>query len=608
MSDDLYSYYDSELGYFRKLGAEFASSHTKNARFLRLEADKESPDPHVERLIQSVAFITARIRRKLDDEFPEVVHTLLDIIAPHYLTPIPSIALLQCVPQQSAVTVEEIARGETLFSRPLGQDVCRFRTVYPVKLWPFHVATIEVLPPARAQVAEDFAAVLRLELRRNNDNVCIGNLGLDRLQFYLSGPQQFPLYDFLLRHVRRVLCRSGTVTAAATLAAAGFNDDEALLQSSPAGLSGYRLLQEYFAFPKKFLFIDIAELKENEACARAEGSLELLFLLDRRPPPSIERELTPHNLRLSCTPVINLFRKQAEPITLDETAFEYLVQPDWQSPNAHEVYAVRNVTCFIPHRPEATRTVLPLYGFRPSASQTEQAADTAAYYLTTRRDGLTGTDVYLSVVDLAMNPAQPAVNQLLVEVECTNRDVPNNHKNWFTGSADFQLEGEVGNAIEDIVCVEKPSATRRLQLGKGTAWRLFSHLSLNFLSLTTGPQALEALRALLRLYDFVDTAEVSRHVDGLHAIATRAIVARPQPAAGEVASGESTGYARGLEITIELDEAAYRDSSVALFAAVLERFWGHYVSINSFIKLVARNRQREVIKQWPPRSGTQLLG
>ena len=132
MSDDLYSYYDSELGYYRKLGAEFADVHKKNARFLRLEADKESPDPHVERLIQSVAFITARIRRKLDDEFPEVVHTLLDLVAPHHLTPIPAIALVQFLPQTSAVTADNIPRGETLYSRPLGQDVCRFRTVYPV--------------------------------------------------------------------------------------------------------------------------------------------------------------------------------------------------------------------------------------------------------------------------------------------------------------------------------------------------------------------------------------------------------------------------------------------------------------------------------------------
>jgi len=608
MANDLYDYYDSELGYFRKLGTEFASRHTKNARYLRLEADKESPDPHVERLIQSVAFITARIRRKLDDDFPEFIHTLLDQIAPHYLTPIPSMALLQFVPDPALSKVEEIRRGETLYSRPLGQDVCRFRTVYPVKLWPFQVAAVEVVPPARADIADDVAAVLRIELRANSKDIQIGSLRLDRLRFYLAGTIQFQLYDFLLRHARRVLCRAGGTIAAAQMTAVGFEDEEALLQESPAGLSGYRLLQEYFAFPQKFLFLDIAGLEANRACVAATGSLELLFLLERRPPPSIERELGPQNLRLACTPAINLFRKRAEPIAIDETAFEYLIQPDWQSPNAHEVYEVKDVVSFVPHRPEETRTVLPLYGFKQAGTQPEHEADASAYYFLSRREGLQGTDVYLSIVDLRMEPTEPAANQVYVEAECSNRDVPHNHRNWFTGSADFQLEGEVGNSVADIGCLEKPTATRRLQLGKGTAWRLISHLSLNYLSLTSGPKALPALQALLRLYNFIDAAEVSRHVDGLRAISARPMVARPRLGACSETLGEAVGYCRGLEVTIEIDEAFYRDSSALLFAGVLERFFRHYVSINSFVKLIARNRQGEVIKQWPPRSGTQLLG
>jgi type VI secretion system protein ImpG len=128
---------------------------------------------------------------------------------------------------------------------------------------------------------------------------------------------------------------------------------------------------------------------------------------------------------------------------------------------------------------------------------------------------------------------------------------------------------------------------------------LISHLSLNYLSLSEGGR--EALQEILQLYNFSDSAAIRQQIAGITNVTSQRVIGRP-------ATMPWNGLCRGLEVSIEFDEEKYVGSGVFLFASVLEKFLGLYVSLNSFSQLIATTQQREEpVKRWPPRAGEQIL-
>jgi type VI secretion system protein ImpG len=603
MADELLTYYERELSFVRQLGAEFASKYPKIAGRLLLEADK-CEDPHVERLIQAFAFLAARIHHKIDDEFPEITESLLSVLYPHYLAPIPSMGIVQFVldPEQGKLTSgHHIKGGAMLYSQPVGGMPCRFRTAYPVTLWPVEVAAARFEPPDRFGPGSRALAVMRMELR------CVGGitfaeLDLSQLRFFLNGESQlvYALYELLMNHVVRVQLRSGearggprpVTLSPQCLNAVGFGADEGMLPYAPRSFVGYRLLQEYFAFPEKFLFFDLGELN-RAAAAGFKDKLEVLFFLSRV--PRFEQPISADTFRLGCTPVVNLFEQIAEPIRVTHAQTEYRVIPDVRRQSATEVYAVDSVTNTAPHLEEPIE-VPPFYSFKHTGVAD---APTAFWYATRRpsaRKGDAGTEVYLSLVDLSFRPTLPPAETLTVRITATNRDLPG--KLPFGGDrADFELDGAA--PLSRIRCLTKPTETLRPPMRSAAQWRLISHLTLNYLSVCEGGR--EALQEILRLYDFTQSPVIQQQIAGITDVKSRRVVRRPN-------SMPWNGFCRGLETTIEFDEDKYVGSGLYLFASVLEHFMGLYASLNSFTQLVATTRQREEpLKRWPARAGDQIL-
>jgi type VI secretion system protein ImpG len=239
MPDELLRYYERELSFVRQIGAEFATKYPRIASRLLLEADK-CEDPHVERLIQAFAFLTARVHHKIDDEFPEITDALLGMLYPHYLAPIPSLSIVQfdLDPTQGMLTSGyPLPQGTTLYSRPVDGTSCRFRTCYPVTLWPIQVASVRLEEPDRRGPARA-VSMLRLQLR------CLGGAKLSDLQcaelrFFLHGesPLVHRLYEFLFNNVIQVLLLAPDGThghapvrlSPGCLRAVGFDADEGLL-------------------------------------------------------------------------------------------------------------------------------------------------------------------------------------------------------------------------------------------------------------------------------------------------------------------------------------------------------------------------------------------
>jgi len=280
---------------------------------------------------------------------------------------------------------------------------------------------------------------------------------------------------------------------------------------------------------------------------------------------------------------------------LSHAQTEYRVIPDVRRQNTTEVYSVNSAISTSPHLEEA-REFEPFYSVKHASGREQQQAFWYTARRPSQRPGDTGTEVYISLVDLNFRPALPPVETLTLHTTCSNRDLPG--KLPFGGDqGDFELEGAA--PLSRIRCLRKPTETLRPPLRRSTQWRLISHLSLNYLSLCEGGR--EALQEILKLYDLSDSSANRQQIAGITKMTSRQIVGRP-------ASMAWNGFCRGLEVTMEFDEQKYVGSGVFLFASTLEKFLGLYTSLNSFTQLIATSQQREhPLKRWPPRAGEHIL-
>jgi len=605
MKDALLDYYEDELAFMRQMAGEFSEKYPKVAGRLLL-GPNESEDPHVERLIEAFALLSGRVRHKLDDEFPEITEALLDVLYPHYLTPVPSqaIAQFQLDPSQSATAATLVPPGTAIHSKPNSGDICSFRTCYPVTLWPLRVTGASVAAAGRfasAGASADASTVIRIEME------CLGGLRfgalpIDSLRFYLNGESAaiHKLYEFLFLNAQRVSLHSKDGAAKAILPASslrqvGFTTTEGILPYSDRSFLGYRLLQEYFSFPEKFFFFDLIGL---DRFAKSDFGSKFEILISLKEPEqkdrlaALEQNVGADTFQLGCTPIVNLFERIAEPIRLSQTKTEYRIIPDQHRQTSTEIYSVDHVASIASYLDEP-RTYEPFYALRHGRQDDAHKRFWHAHRRPSFRKHDQGTEVYISLVDLDFNPALPPVEMLSLRVSCTNRDEASHLK--LTGEfGELQAEGV---ALVRTRCLRKPTQTLRPPLRRGAQWRLISHLSLNHLSIVE--KGKEALQEILRLYDFSGDAAIRKQIAGITDVTSRSCVSR-------VGSETGVAFCRGTDVTIEFDEDQYVGTGVFLLSSVLHRFLGLYSALNSFSRLSVRT-QKGVLKQWPPLAGEQIL-
>lgn len=612
MTEQLLPYYNRELAFFRRLAADFAHSHPKIAGRLRLGPDT-SEDPHVERLIEAFALINARTRFKLDDDFPEITDALLGILYPHYLAPLPSMAIVQFLldPAQGAlVEGYDVPRGANVETDPIHGEPCRFRSCYPVKLWPIRVETATLtsgpIAAPKTRRSGEAAAVLKLKLRCLSDEVTFAKLPLGSLRFFLKGLGQhtFPLYEMLLNDVLEVALAGepgdpqAVVLHKSCLQPVGFEREDGMVPYPARSSLGYRLLTEYFAFPEKFLFVDLQKLDPSHL-QHVGRDLEVYIYL-RRTSLDLEQNISKETFRLGCTPVVNLFKQRAEPVQLAPTQWDYRVVPDARRPLATEVFSVDQA---IATRPDGKELRLqPFYSISHASDRTSGQA----FYHTSRRPAEHdegepdhGTEVFVSMVNLQHDSTAEEGWYLDLETTCLNRDLPNRLP---FGGDDPRLHLSAGaGPIKRVLCLTPPTATRRPPSRHGAMWRLISHLSLGHLSITGEEDGALALKEILRLYDPHENEETRNMIDGISSITSQRVT-------GRVQAGGHHGVCRGVQVTIQFDEDHFTDRRIFLFASVLEHFLGLQATINSFSQLVATVKGRSTpLCKWPPRAGERVL-
>lgn len=610
MPDELLPYYEKELAFIRQMGAEFAKEHPKIASRLGINFDTIE-DPHVSRLIESFAYLNARIQHKLDDDYPELSDALLGVLFPHYQRPIPSMTIIQFQPDDDKLDATyRISKNTLLDTEQFQGESCRFSTAYDTELHPFSVAEASLLgspfvTPGSAQV-KGAASVLKLSLKMFDGEISFAGQRPDNIRFYLKGQSQHinPLYELLLNQCKAVfLVTSESDTnpvrlPKTTIQPVGFGENEELLPYPDASFMGYRLLTEYFAFPEKFMFFDLTgfahRIPEN-----AGDRLDFYIYLTGSD-VELEHNVSIDTFQLGCVPAVNLFEHRSDPIKLDHTTIEYEVVADARRPDGYEIYSIESVSAS--SSSGTIENYLPLYGIRHD----DQSGENHTYWFSSRRHAKLGnnqrdeaTDVFISLADINFNPDLPDDRTLSLDTICSNRNQP--------ASLPFSTEHprffcvDSAPPCSQIRCLTQPTASVRPPLRNNARWRLISHLSLNHLSITGGDEAVVALKEILHLYDFKESSINRAQIDSINRISTHAINA-PLTIDGR------TSLCRGLEIEIELDDIQLSGNSRYLFATVLEHFFALYCSINSFSRVLVKLKNKEgFLKKCPPRAGEKVL-
>lgn len=600
-------YFQQELNYLREIGSEFSKAHPAISPMLK----GPGADPDVERLLEGVAFLTALLRQKLDDEFPEITHDLMQLIWPHYLRPIPATAMISFAPNPTLRQSVKIPSGIQLASVPVARTTgttgttCIFSTSYEVEIHPLDLIDAVLVQPSGQPPA------IKLNLKLNNLKVL--DWQPQSLRFFIAGDyaNAADIYLLLNYYLKRIIISTpgkGTpcVLSREFLKPVGFSDKEALIPYPSHSFPGFRILQEYLVSPEKFLFIDLSGL-EHWRNRGDSSSFEISFELNdfHFSPPRIKKE----NFVLFASPAINLFPHDADPISLTHRDTQYLIRPSGSSDGNYQIYSVDKVTGFV-HGTARERKFEPFNCFNPDPQS-------APVYHTTLRDSpiRSGYDTYLSVT-YPPGAEPPVPETLSINLMCTNGSLPD-----MLQAGDISLPTSSSPEFAEFKNIQTPTPNilppleRRPLLEKNKnkseetyrnkseetklLWRLLSHLSLNYLSLTKT----ENLRAILDLYIFPgsrdQTAVIAnrKRISGIESIEARQ--------SDRLVSGI---LMRGQEINLKVNQGNFAsEGDMFLFGSVLDNFMGSYASVNSYTRIAFKDTLKGNIYQWKARLGNHIL-
>lgn len=572
-------YFQQELTYLKELGGEFSKAHPAVAPML----SGTSTDPDVERLLEGVAFLTGLLRHKLDDEFPEIVHELIQLIWPHYLRPLPCSTIVAFKPKSALKQPMTVPKGVQLASVPVEGVPCFFQTCYDVEVHPIRLSEASFVEIAGRPPAIN----LMLEL----SDINLPEWQPDTLRFHLAGSfsHAADLYLLLQHHLKQIIITpldggSPCTLSPGHLKPAGFSGGENIIPYPSNSFPGYRIIQEYFILPEKFLFLDLAGWEKWRN--RGEGSrFEISFELEN-PPFPVQRIRT-GDFVLSATPAVNIFTHDADPIRLDHRKTEYRVRPGGAKSSLYQVYSVEDVVGFVQGTAKERRYV-PFDYF---------AADTqsSSVYQVTRRNSLvrSGFDVFLSVTHPG-GGGKPVSETLSIKLLCSNGFLPENLQ-----VGDISVPTSSSPEMVKFTNIRQPTVNVLPPLEGNLLWRLLSHLSLNYVSLANA----ENLRAVLDLYVFEETR------DKTSVLANKKRIAGVEKVESNVLNRLISGIMRGgREINIKARQDHFSGpGDLYLFGCILDHFLGSYASINTFTRLVIEDVVKGDIYRWPERVGDHPL-
>jgi len=597
--NQLKDYYEQQLAALREDADTFAREHVAEAEALGLGRNG-SRDPHVEMLVQAFAFLSGRVLYEMEAAKAVVANALLDDLYPHLVAPTPCMAVAHITVKPDGADGSTLASGRQVVGAVTddrGRPVpCRFRTTCATPLVPLAVTDTELMQPESFPQHIDSEAVLsalRVRVMRIGSEP-LKSLKNRTLRFYIDTTQKnaYFLQEMLAVNLTGISVRRSEDGASAPapppqLRWLGFSEDEAALPGRPNMHPGHRLLQEYFALPEKFMFFELEPLDVSVL----EQGFDLYFHFNA--PVAAERRLTAVSLRLNCVPLINLYTQRIDPLALDHTRYEYWLRADAQAHRHCELYALQELTSI---RPDGTLRELRPY-FEMESPAALEAQD---YFYVLRREesaagDMAGTEVYISFLDTRLEPTPPPAEVIGGRALCTNRRLP---ELMLAGQV-LALEGP--GAVQSLELMHRPSPHFTPQLMGKRPWDMVSQLSLNHLSLAEGPQALAALKSMLRGHIGPSQVIGIRQIDGIQRVECRPVL-RPLVRDGQ------RSLVHALHVHLTLDRTHFDGAGVVLFMSVLRYFLAMYATVNSVVEAsLGTTDAKQPVKGWAPLSGSQIV-
>jgi type VI secretion system protein ImpG len=584
----LRKHFREELNYLREQGREFALDNPQLARFLGERAD----DPDVERLLEGFAFLTARLRMKIDDDLPELTHSLLQMLWPNYLRPLPSATIVRFDPADHAISEgQRLPKGTQLFSHPVDGVACEFRTCTDVTVYPL---TIKQVSDAHTREK----SIVRLDLQTLSQQP-LNALGCDRLDFHLSGDDTTAstLYLWLAKYLKAIDVHipghPPRTLSTREVVFPGFAPEDALLPYPRNVFDGYRIIQEYFVFPQRFHFFSLTRLQPLWPTAAAD---QVRFEFHFSRPMPADMHLKTSDISLFCAPAINLFKHDAEPIRLNGQVVDQRLQTSGMRPEHYEIFSIDEVSAAQEEngqRQENTRRVF--HPFESFQHEIERASGRIALYYRARVEAApqSGGLVHRIAFVRGDESAHIGVDETVsVEMTCTNRDLP-----LALSTGDICVPTQATPTFATYTNITRPTRPYRPVLDGSLQWTLISNLSLNYLSLLSA----EPLKAVVRAYDFAALHDIQqarttrKRLDGIGEATTQPmdILMKGLPV-------------RGLGTRLKLDQSAFLcEGDLYLFGTVLSHFFALYASINSFHQLDVINVTNNEHYSWPLLNGRQ---
>lgn len=594
----LEQYFRQELDYLRELGREIAIEKPHLANFL----SEKSADPDVERLLEGFAFLSGSLRAKIEDQFPEFTHSLINMLWPNYLRPTPSMTIVEFYPDTKVTqSTDNVEKGTMLLSHPISVDVgenalqCQFKTCRDVWLNPFKIHDASVLNSnERAVISIEFFAETDLRFEE---------LDLNKLRFYLAADdytnqQLYLWFSYYLEGAELEINGKKYSLPSFNFAPVGFEKDEALLPYPKNTYSGYRILQEYFCFPEGFLFFDVTGVERLPTQVSARTfSLHLSF----SQPLSSDVQIKSDTFKLHCTPAVNLFEHSSEPIVLSGEKTEYSLKGSHSHPQWYEIFSIDKVSSYLEDKKSKQgqiRGSRRIYlAFESFEHQIEYVKDrTVLYYKVRSKEALfhRGFDHYLSFVRGDETVLLNMEESISVDLTCTNRDIPS-----YLKIGDICIKTEQNPAVANFSNITRPSVPLHPILDGTLAWKLISNSSLNYLSLLE----IDALKEIIKTYDLPSwhsrrNARISqKKLDAIQSIETKPV--------DRLFKGISV---RGLQSTLYIKQSEFNgEGEMFLFCTVLSRFFSLYASVNSFHKLKVINIDNQESYEWPIQIGQHKL-
>jgi type VI secretion system protein ImpG len=616
---NLKKYFEREYNFLQLEGDRFAEKHQALAGELRL-TQRQRKDPFVERLFEGFAFLAGRIHERLDDDFPEITGGLLEILFPHFLRSFPSCAILEARPIPNLMTKPLLVkRGSEVQTAPGKYQVKykvaagpqeRERTIEKTEPAEFIFRTTQNLMVRPVQLKEvriedqpdaTSALILQIHPHRNTD---LESLRFKRLTLYLHGADslKYTLLLYLMKYVSGVFMReikegdSGFQKVEPyRIGISGlFNEqtdsqeEHAMIPYARQIFTGYRLLQEYFAFKERFFFIEVRGL--DAFLPSVEGvPVEIKIAFSQK--LSTEFRPTTRNVLLHCVPIVNLFDRPTEELIIDQRLPEYYILPDGDRRKSREIYSVNRVRSVSENMQQIFK-YLPVTSYDVLDAGDPEQEYKRFYSVVLKPTKGDMVDAYIRLFGSSLEEDTfPKETLSIEEATLSNGFLPAKYLEAGTIRQPVNFPGGI-----EVTNLTTPSEVLPCPDRQNFLWTLITHLTLSYTSLADR----EVLQGIMSLYNWAQEHN-NPNRKKIQAI-TKIHPPRPRYFL------QNQALIRGIEFKMDIDETQFEngEGDIELFGMILSRFLSQYVTINSFVILTMTENGTKKQHIWKPELGKIL--